>query len=84
MEMFRKSAKTLQKVQVLHCCCLWQLCVSIAFFEWRYGSVYADIDSTLSSPFVDTEMKSSVLAAVTMYFPDSMALSFSPLLCCCK
>jgi hypothetical protein len=32
----------------------------------------------LSSPFVNTAIKSSLLAALMMYLPDSMAHSFSP------
>jgi hypothetical protein len=39
-----KKTKSFQKGQISNCHCLCQLCVSIAFFRWRYGFINADIE----------------------------------------
>jgi hypothetical protein len=78
MQMFSKRAKTLQKYRVRTVIGFGDVACRLIFSYGDTAPLMQVLTGILSSPFVNTAMKSSVLATVTMYLPDSMTLSFSP------
>jgi hypothetical protein len=76
--MFSKSAKTLQKYRFRTVIAFGDVACRLLFYCGDTASLMQVLTGMLSSPFVNTAMKSSLLATVTMYLPDSMTLYFSP------